>query len=91
MSIRCSKLNPDAEEYEAYMMAMEEDQNIAVTNKGAIYYDPEQMRFDAEEYESCMMAMDDYGVPRNVKNDTLSIWGRALWMAQNQARSKAKR
>lgn len=57
----------------------------ATTESGAVYFNPEQMRHDAEEYEACMSAMDDAGVPREIfaGAESLSLWGRACWMARN--------
>jgi dihydropteroate synthase len=55
---------------------------VAITESGAKYFNPEEMRYHAEEYEACMMAMDEAGVPRSDESGvTFSLFGRALYMS----------
>lgn len=61
------------------------EQGDAITIEGAIYHNPEAMRFKAEEYEACMIAMNKANVPVKDENgNELSIWGRAFWMMENK-------
>ena len=58
---------------------------VAVTEDGTRYFNPEKMYQFAEEYECAMMALDKAGVPReDERGERYSLYGRACRMRDDE-------